>query len=188
METLALLFNIFFVFARVGTLAWGGGPSMIPLMQQEVIAHKWLTSEEFIDALALGNALPGPIATKMSLHIGYQQAGLPGALAGVLGTIAPSGVLMLVLAIFFLRAKDAPAIEAALSAVRPAVVGLLIWTAFDLGSTVLLAGNLTWSQALSANWDKILIVAIVAIGVIRFEVNPALVIIIAAIFGVIVYR
>ena len=65
LEYLALLLKLFLVFSKVGLLAWGGGPSMIPLMQQEVLAQNWLTPEGFIDALALGNALPGPIATKM---------------------------------------------------------------------------------------------------------------------------
>jgi len=188
LEYLALLLKLFLVFAKVGLLAWGGGPAMIPLMQEEVLGQKWLTPEGFVDALAVGNSLPGPIATKMSIYVGYQQAGLPGALAGVTGTIAPSGVLMLVLALFLLRQKDSPVINAALTAVRPAVVGLLIWTAYDLGSKVLLAGGITWSEAIAASWDKILIVAVVAIGVIRFNVNPALVMVAAAVFGVLVYR
>lgn len=95
---------------------------------------------------------------------------------------------MLVLALFLLRQKDSPVISAALTAVRPAVVGLLIWTAYDLGSKVLLAGGITWGEAIAASWDKILIVAVVAIGVIRFNVNPALVMVAAAVFGVLVYR
>jgi len=189
LEYLALLLKLFLVFSKVGLLAWGGGPSMIPLMQEEVLAQNWLTSEEFIDALALGNALPGPIATKMSIYVGYKQAGLLGALAGVSGIIAPSGVLMLILALFFLALKDSPAIQSALTAVRPAVVGLLVWTAYDLGEKVLRTGGKSWSQAITANWDKVLIVVVVAFVTIRFpQINPALVIVVAAIFGLFVYR
>jgi chromate transporter len=58
MEWPALLVDLFLVFAKVGVLAWGGGPSMIPLMQREILAQKRLSPEEFVDALALGNALP----------------------------------------------------------------------------------------------------------------------------------
>jgi len=191
LEYLALLVKLFLVFSKVGLLAWGGGPSMIPLMQQEVLARNWLTSEEFIDALALGNALPGPIATKMSIYVGYKQAGLPGALAGVSGTIAPSGALMLILALFFLALKDSPAIQSALQAVRPAVIGLLVWTAYDLGDKVLRTGGITWGQAVAANWDKFLIMAVVTMVMIRFGDRSevaALVIVVSAIFGVLVYR
>ncbi|MGH2593688.1 MAG: chromate transporter [Anaerolineae bacterium] len=191
LEYLALLLKLFVVFSKVGLLAWGGGPSMIPLMQQEVLAQNWLTSEEFIDALALGNALPGPIATKMSIYVGYKQAGLLGALAGVSGTIAPSGVLMLILALFFLALKDSPAIQSALTAVRPAVVGLLVWTAYDLGEKVLRRGGITWGQALATGWDKVLIAAVVVVAMIRFGDNStmaALVIVASAIFGLFVYR
>ncbi|HKZ86978.1 MAG TPA: chromate transporter [Anaerolineae bacterium] len=190
LEYLALLLKLFLVFSKVGLLAWGGGPSMIPLMQQEVLAQGWLTPEGFIDALALGNALPGPIATKMSIYVGYEQAGILGAIAAVSGTIAPSGVLMLILAVFFLGQKT-PLIDAALTAVRPAVIGLLIWTAYDLGEAVLRRGGITWGQALTTNWDKFLIAAAVALVMIRFGDRTemaVLVIVGSAILGILVYR
>ncbi len=187
---LALLLKLFLVFSKVGLLAWGGGPSMIPLMQQEVLAQGWLAPEGFIDALALGNALPGPIATKMSIYVGYEQAGILGAIAAVSGTIAPSGVLMLILAVFFLG-KKTPLIDAALTAVRPAVIGLLIWTAYSLGEAVLRKDDITWGQALTANWDKFLIAAAVALVMIRFGERTemaVLVIVGSAILGILVYR
>lgn len=191
LEYLALLLKLFLVFAKVGLLAWGGGPAMIPLMQQEVLGQKWLTPEEFIDALALGNSLPGPIATKMSLYVGYKEAGVLGALAGVSGTIAPSGLLMIILVLFFLRVKDAPVIQSALTAVRPAVVGLLAWTAYDLGEKVLRKAGMDWGQALAAGWDKVLIMAVVVFVMIRFGERSevaALVIVGTAVFGALVYR
>ena len=191
LEYLALLLKLFLVFSKVGLLAWGGCPSMIPLMQQEVLAQNWLTPEGFIDALALGNALPGPIATKMSIYVGWEQAGFLGALAAVSGTIAVSGVLMIILALFLLGRKDLPLINSALTAVRPAVIGLLIWTAYDLGETVLRNGGVTWGQALTTNWDKFLIAAAVALVMIRFGDRSevaVLVIVGSAILGILVYR
>ena len=191
LEYLALVLKLFLVFSKVGLLAWGGGPSMIPLMQQEVLAQGWLTPEGFIDALALGNALPGPIATKMSIYVGWEQAGFLGALAAVSGTIAVSGVLMIILALFLLGRKDLPLINSALTAVRPAVIGLLIWTAYDLGEAVLRKGGITWGQALTTNWDKFLIAAAVALVMIRFGERSevaVLVIVGSAILGILVYR
>jgi chromate transporter len=188
MADVLVVLRLFWSFARVGLLAWGGGPSMIPLMQQEVLAQKWLSAEEFLEALALGNALPGPIATKMSLYVGYKQAGTLGALAGMAGMIAPSGALMLFLALCLVRHRETPALQAALTAVRPAVIGLLVWTAYEFGTQVLRSGGKSWAEALVATWDQVLIVGVVVVSIVWFEVHPVLVILAAAVFGSLVYR
>jgi chromate transporter len=124
----------------------------------------------------------------MSVYVGYKQAGLLGALMGAAGMCAPSGVLMLIVALCLLQLKELPAMEGALAAVRPAVVGLLVWTAYDLGAKALQVGNQSWGELMATNWDKVLIVMAVAIGVTRFAVHPALVILAAALFGAVVYR
>jgi chromate transporter len=183
-----LLLRLFWIFSRVGLLAWGGGPSMIPLMQQEVLAQKWLSAEEFLEALALGNALPGPIATKMSLYVGYKQAGTVGALAGMAGIIAPSGALMLVVALCFMRLREMPVLQAALTAVRPAVIGLLVWTAYEFGAQVLRSGGQSWGEALVTMWDQVLIVGVAAVSIMWFGVHPMVVMLAAAVFGSLVYR
>jgi chromate transporter len=183
-----VLLRLFWIFARVGLLAWGGGPSMIPLMQQEVLGQQWLSAEEFLEALALGNTLPGPIATKMSLYVGYKQAGMLGALAGMAGIIAPSGALMVVVALGFVQLREMPALHAALTAVRPAVIGLLVWTAYEFGAQVLRAGGKSWGEALVTAWDQVLIVAVVAVSIMWFEVHPVVVMLAAAVFGSLVYR
>jgi chromate transporter len=100
---MATVVELFLVFARAGLLAWGGGPSMIPLIRAEVVGHGWLTDAEFVEALAMGNALPGPIATKMSGYVGYKIAGWPGAVAATSGMAFPTVVLMLALASFYFR-------------------------------------------------------------------------------------
>ena len=77
--------DIFMAFFRVGILGYGGGPSSIPLVHKEVVdKYKWMDTDEFGDVLALGNALPGPIATKMAGYIGYR-------VGGILGMVAESG-------------------------------------------------------------------------------------------------
>ena len=171
-----LLLRIFFAFAKVSIFGYGGGPSMIPLIQEEVVdVNGWLTTEEFVDALAMGNSLPGPIATKMSAYVGYKLAGLPGSLAGVLGMVAPSMILMLVMAVFFFRYKDTPKVQATLKAVRPAVVALLALTVYEI-----------FPQSVTS-WDTALIM-IVAFALVAFlKVHPALAILGTAILGLVIY-
>jgi chromate transport protein ChrA len=122
-----LLWDLFTVYSRVALFSWGGGPASMGLMQREVVTVGWVTPEEFADSLALGNALPGPIAPQVSAYIGYKMAGLPGALSAVTGTVLPTTLLMLVMIVFFFGIKDSPQVQAMLKAVRPVVVGLLLY-------------------------------------------------------------
>ena len=172
-----LLWEIFRSAASVGIFGYGGGPSVIPLIKKEAVdVHHWMSSEEFADSLAFGNALPGPIATKMSAYIGYKVAGLPGAISGVLGMVLPSMIMILVLATIFFAIKDHPKTQAALKAVRPVIVALLAFTTYDV-----YVGIKGWS------WDTMLIGA-AALGLMIFtDVHPALIIAGAVLLGLLVY-
>src|SRR5258706_14426228 len=112
-----LLWDIFILFTRVALFSWGGGPASLALMQRETtsaqwippgqgIAVPWLTSAEFADAVAVGNALPGPIAPQVSAYVGYKLAGTPGAIAAAAGTVLPTTILMLIMGIYFFGIKD----------------------------------------------------------------------------------
>ena len=79
--------NLFVGFFRIGILGFGGGPTMIPLVHAECVKkYGWITDDEFSDVLAMGNALPGPIATKMASYIGYKVKGLIGASIAIMAT------------------------------------------------------------------------------------------------------
>jgi chromate transporter len=120
-------------FTRVGSLAWGGGAGQVPLMKAEVVGrHAWMSEAEFIDALAAGYALPGPISTKMAVYVGYQQAGLVGVAASLTGIILPSALLIGLVLVLLSNFKDHPRIVGMLAALRPAVLGLLVWMVLDL--------------------------------------------------------
>lgn len=128
------IWSIFWTFFKVGILGYGGGPSMIPLMQQEVVeSQKWMSLSEFTDVLALGNGLPGPIATKMALAIGYKVHGLAGASTAFFGLLLPSSILMFLVIWLFYSYKDSPRVQSALRGVRPAVMALLFIVAYDVG-------------------------------------------------------
>lgn len=183
-----LLWDIFIVFSRVALVSWGGGPASMGLMQRETVAAGWVTPEEFADALAVGNALPGPIAPQVSAFVGYKLAGLPGAISGVTGTVLPTTLLMLVMIVFFFGVKDSPNVAAMLKAVRPVVVGLLLWTVYIMAYSVFSIKSLGWSGGLLQNWDKVLI-ALISFGLLTMtDLNPALLVAAAAIFGLAFYR
>lgn len=183
-----LLWDIFVLFSRVAVFSWGGGPASLALMQREVTAAGWVSTAEFADAVALGNALPGPIAPQVSAYVGYKLAGTPGAIAAAGGTVLPTTVLMLVMVVFFFSVREHRIIKAMLTAVRPVVIGLLVWTAFDMARSVFGAGKGGWASALASHWDGA-ILALVSFAVLTFTaVNPVWVILGAALLGLAIYR
>ena len=127
------LFKLFISFAKVGIFGYGGGPSMIPLVQADVVeGYKWMTMTEFTDALAMGYALPGPIATKMAILVGYKVAGIIGSIFALLGIILPSALLILIMYIFFTSFKDSPKIKSLLKGIRPVILALLAMVVADM--------------------------------------------------------
>ena len=183
-----IYWQIFWLFTRVAFLSWGGGPASLALMQRETVTAGWVTSEEFADSVAVGNSLPGPIAPQVSAFVGYKLAGFWGAVAGAVGTVVPTTLLMLLAITYFFQIKDSPTLKSMLQAVRPVVVGFLLWTAYDMAVTVFKAKSLGWAQVAQQGWDKFLI-AVAAFGLLTFtRINPAVVIAGAAIFGWIAYR
>lgn len=177
MEHLIRVWAVFVTFTRCGIFGFGGGPSMIPLMQHEVVAGRgWLTDAEFVDLLAMGNALPGPITTKLAAVIGWRHAGAFGAAAGLVGMVVPTALLMMVIAAFVATYKDSPRARGALLAARPAVVALLAWTAIDVGRGVtrtMHTSGLLWFAA----------ILIASLALLLYDVHPAIVIVLAAVLG-----
>jgi len=194
-----LLWDIFVLFTRVAMFSWGGGPASLALMQREVTSAKWIppgksepvpwaTPEEFADSVALGNALPGPIAPQVSAYVGYKLAGVWGAIAAAAGTVLPTTILMLIMVVFFFGVKDSPTIKAMITAVRPVVVGLLLWTAYEMATTVFGLKKLGLSAGMLQSWDK-LVITIVSFGLLTLtEINPVFIILGAAALGFLIYR
>jgi len=194
-----LLWKIFILYTRVSLFSWGGGPASLALMQRETTtalwvppgateAVPWATPLEFSDAVALGNALPGPIAPQVSAYVGYKMAGLPGAIAAAAGTVLPTTILMLLMIVYFFKIKDSTLVQSMLRAVRPVVVGLLLWTAYDMAYTVFGVNKHGFAGSLTLGWDKLLF-ALATFAVLTLtEINPVFVILGAAVLGGVAYR
>lgn len=121
-----IYWQIFIAFFIPGILGYGGGPSSIPLIEKEVVGrYGWLTTQEFGEILAIGNALPGPIATKIAGYIGYGQAGIPGAIVALFATVAPSLILMIFLLGILYKFKDSPKVQRMTVLVQPVIAVLL---------------------------------------------------------------
>ncbi|WP_062109122.1 chromate transporter [Bacillus niameyensis] len=127
-----IYWHIFLAFFIPGILGYGGGPSSIPLIEHEVVdRYDWLSVQEFSEVIALGNALPGPIATKIAGYIGFQQGGILGAIIALFATVAPSLILMIPLLGLLLKHKESPKVKRMTLLVRPTIAILLAILTID---------------------------------------------------------
>lgn len=181
------LWDLFLAFLRTGTFGFGGGQAAIPLIQAEAVdKYKWITEEEFGDFLAMGNTLPGPIATKMSIIIGFNEAGFLGAVVSLVGMILPSALLIIFLYSFFMANKEHPFVKGMQVAAKPVVVVLIAGVAFSMARGSVFA-NVDFSTSKTIIVFGIFIIAGVLVLmnelVPTFNVHPAFIIIAALLVG-----
>ena len=165
----------FLCFFKVGAVSFGGGPPSIPLLHKELVDSSLLTEQEFTEGLALGTALPGPIITNMAVYAGLKFGGVPLAVSAVAGALLPTVFIMGIAVVFFIQYYDAPALQAALKGIRPAVIALLAYTIYKL-----LPGG-----ALSVPQLAIAVSAFTAL--LLLNLHPALIMAVAGIAGVLIY-
>jgi len=110
---------------------------MVPLFYTECVKkYKWVTDEDFSDNLALGNALPGPIATKLAAFIGYRVKGWTGALVANIAVVMPVVLVMIGLLQVIYQWKDAPGVYGMIQAIGPVIAvmtGVLTWEFLSKG-------------------------------------------------------
>ncbi|MFD1736976.1 chromate transporter [Bacillus salitolerans] len=170
-----IYWQIFLAFFIPGILGYGGGPASIPLVENEVVdRYGWLTVSEFSEVLALGNALPGPIATKMAGYIGFQQGGILGAAVGIFATVAPSLILMIALLGLLYKFKDSPKVKRLSNYVRPTIAVLLGVMTFSFFSTAYIDTGI---------WQTLILIVVSFLLLERFKVHPAFVIVGALGYG-----
>jgi chromate transporter len=165
--------EMFISFFKIGAFTIGGGYAMVPLIEKEVVENKkWIEKEEFIDMLALAQSSPGPIAVNTAVFVGYKKAGFLGSLFTTFGAVLPSFLIILLIASFFVDIKDSPLVERVFKGIRPAVVALIVASVIKFGKNA------------KINRKTIIIPLIVVFIVAYLKITAVLVIIAAAIGGI----
>jgi chromate transporter len=127
-------FQLCMAMFRTGILGYGGGPATVPLIRYEAVTrYKWLEDDEFGEVLAIANALPGPIATKLAAYLGYHKKGILGAIAAVLAHIMPTCIAMVALFSLIAFFKSSSIISGMIAAVVPVVCVMLGMMAYEFG-------------------------------------------------------
>ena len=172
-----LLAGIFMTFLKMAPMTFGGGYALIPSIEKEVVGKKgWLQSEEIADVFAVSGTVPGAVAVNSAAFIGFRIAGVPGAIAALLGILLPTFVLMILLTVFYVQFKDNPKMEAAFTAIRATVVALIAYAAIKIGRTAIVDFA---TGALGATAALLLFFG---------HVHPLLVILLGAVAGVAIVK
>lgn len=168
-----LYLKLFISFFKIGAFTFGGGWAMIPLIEREVVdKQNWIKREDFVDALAIAQSLPGVLAVNISILIGNKLRGLKGCLMATLGTILPSFLIILAIAIWFVQTYDNSVVERIFKGIRPAVVALIVSPVFSTAKTARI------------NIKTVIIPIIVALSIWLGGVSPIWFVLLGAIGGI----
>ena len=192
-----LLIELFFTFFKIGMFTIGGGYAMIPLIQQEIVDHGWMTFKETVDMIAVSEMTPGPFAINSATFVGVKTGGIIGAAVATLGVVLPSFIIVVLVAKYSTRFRNEPMVQSALYGLRPAVIGLIAASAFSIatasfftisndGSALSISG-LVSNIGGTVDFKSIFIFIVAMIAGIKYKVHPILLIVLSGVLGIILY-
>ena len=125
--------KLFLSFAYIGAFTFGGGYAMLPMFQRELVEkNKWLTESEMTDLFSISQCLPGIIAVNTAIFVGHKHKRIPGGIVAALGVIAPSLLVISLIAAFLSNFAEYPAVQKAFTGLRVCVSVLIINAVFKL--------------------------------------------------------
>ncbi|MGL5262462.1 MAG: chromate transporter [Bacteroides sp.] len=143
--------QLFKIFFKIGAFTIGGGYAMVPIIQNEIVTKRaWISQEDFVDLLAIAQSAPGVLAVNISIFIGYKLKGVKGCLVTTLGSVLPSFLIILMIAMFFQSFKDNIYVEKMFKAIRPAVVALIAAPTFSMAKSAQISRYNVWIPIVSA--------------------------------------
>ncbi len=154
------LYELFFVFFRIGAFTFGGGYAMIPLIQKETVEKKkWITDDDVLDIVAIAESTPGPIAINAATFVGYQVAGFWGSFFATIGMVLPSFAIILTISYVLRQFHHIKAVQYAFNGIRAGVLALIVkalWTMYkkapkNVVSYIVMAGSFICAAFIKIN-------------------------------------
>ena len=170
-----LLLELFFTFAKVGIMTFGGGYAMLPILQREVVAAKgWATEEELTDYFAIGQCTPGVIAVNTATFIGQKYKGIPGGILATAGLVFPSVVIICLLAGVIRAISHFSWVQNAFAGIRVCVCVLIANAVVKL-----------YKKAV-VDIVTMIIFLVVVVGSTVFDLSPVIFVVLAAVAGMLI--
>jgi chromate transporter len=171
-----LLIKLFFSFFKIGAFSFGGGYAMLPFIQREIVENNnWLNINEFMDIIGISQMTPGPVAINSATFVGYKVSGVVGSIMATLGVVITSFILVSIISKTLEKFKESTIVKSALMGMRPVLIALILKAFLDLAKESYL------------DLKSIIITTIIGLVLLSKKVHPILVIVIAAIIGLIFY-
>ena len=174
--------SLFGTFFKIGAFTFGGGWAMISIIEREIVdRHQWLEREKFLDLLAISQALPGILAVNIATSIGDRLRGMKGSMTAALGTILPSFLIILFIAIFLTPdvIKNNTVISSIFMGIRPAVVALIV-------APVITAAKSAKLNRITV-WIPVIVAAMISLD-LGWISNPIVYIVVGGIGGFLYWR
>ena len=196
-----VILNLFLTFLKIGSLTFGGGYAMIPILTDEVLAQGWLTESEIINFIAISESTPGPIAINMATFVGSTVGGVAfnslfgkfiGAFFATLGVVLPSFVIILLIVSLINNLLKFKGVDAFLKGVRPIVVGLIVTVGITIFLSVVLSFT-TINSKINFDYKSLIIFGLIAImnfvykKITKKKPSVILLICVSAVLGIIFY-
>ncbi|MBR5156049.1 MAG: chromate transporter [Clostridia bacterium] len=179
-----LYLTIIYEFFKVGLFSIGGGLATLPFLFDISERYGWFTASELTDMIAVAESTPGPIGVNMATYIGFKTAGITGGIVTTLALVAPSIIVILIIAGILKKFKDSLIIKDIFYGLRAAVAGLIAVSVFNVFVQNLIILD---AQSISAMFDykKIILFAVLVFGVFKFKKHPLVYIAIGALSGIV---
>ena len=161
-----ILLRLFWEFFKTGLFAVGGGMATLPFLYDMSARTGWFTQARLADMIAVSESTPGPIGVNMATYVGFETAGIPGAVVATLGLICPSIIIILLIARVLKQFRESKTVDAIFYGLRPcsialiAAAGLLVARVTFLNQDALAAG---FNPAELLRWKELLLAAVLLV-------------------------
>jgi chromate transporter len=162
----ASLADIAIVFLKLGTIAFGGPAAHLAMMEEEFVRRRhWITHAQFLDRLATANLIPGPSSTEVAIFVGQLKRGWRGLIVAGCCFVIPAATIAAVIAWAYMRFGSLPKVEGIFSAIKPAVVAIVIQALIKMGRSGVRTISLALIAALAAALSILGISPVLVLGV-----------------------
>ena len=187
-----IFLDLFLTFFKIGAFTFGGGYAMLPLMQEEVLAHKWMALSDVVNFIAVSESTPGPFAINMATYVGSEVGGaygfagsLFGSFCATLGVVLPSFIVILVVAKCFEKFKNSFVVKGCMTGLKPAVVGLIGSALISVALTVFIPNGFSLAIFKDISFYCSVVIFALCTTLAFKKVHPIIIIVLAATLGIV---
>lgn len=181
-------FLLFWEFFKIGLFSFGGGMATIPFLYEIADKYSWFDRSLLVDMIAIAEATPGPVGVNMATYAGYSAAGLIGAIVSTFSLVAPSLIIVIIVAKILDKFKENRYIKAILSGLQPVVIGFIIAIFLDiLTNFVFLNINLHFINLINIDFKFIIAFILLMILIMKNNINIIIYFILAGLIGILAH-